>query len=66
MAQDTEEELIQGARSQFAESAATALEETAGQSPCFCHEPCRPEHDVNCPVAIWLRAARTVRLLAEE
>jgi len=66
MSQNKDEELIRGAKSQFAESAATMLEETAQQSPCLCHEPRRPEHDVHCPVAIWLRAARTVRLLAEE
>jgi hypothetical protein len=65
MSQNTEEEVIQGAKSQFAESAATVLEETAQQSPCLCPEPRRPEHDVNCPIAIWLRAARTVGLLAE-
>jgi hypothetical protein len=66
MSQHKDEELIQGARLQFAESAATMLEETAGEAPCLCPEACRPEHDLSCPVAIWLRAARTVRLLAQE
>jgi len=66
MSQNKDEELIQGATLQFAESAATMLEETAAHSHCLCPEPRQPEHDVNCPVAIWFRAARTVRLLAEE
>jgi hypothetical protein len=65
MSQSKDEELTQGARLQFAESAAAMLEETAHQSPCLCPESGHSEHDVNCPVAIWLRAARTVRLLAE-
>jgi hypothetical protein len=65
MSQSKDEELIQGARLQFAESAATMLEETAHRSPCLCPEPGHSEHDTNCPIAIWQRAARTVRLLAE-
>lgn len=65
MSQNKDEELIQGARLQFVESAAAMLEDTAHQAPCLCSEPGHAEHDVSCPVAIWLRAARTVRLLAE-
>lgn len=65
MSQSKDEKLIQGARLQFAESAAAMLEDTARQSACLCCEPSHSEHDVNCPVAIWLRAARSVRLLAE-
>jgi hypothetical protein len=64
-----DEELIEGVRLQFAESAATLLEEMATHSPCRCANQSRNnhgrDHEVECPIAIWFRAAHTVRMLAQ-
>ena len=60
MAQTRDEELIHGAKVQFADSAAILLEKMADRSSCLCAAPEGSEHDVNCPIAVWCRAASTV------
>jgi hypothetical protein len=62
----SQEELIQGARRQFADSAARLLEGMSVHSPCRCQEAQRTAHEIDCPIAIWHRAARAVRMLAED
>ena len=66
MAQTNDEELIHGAKLHFADSAGTVLGEMANHSSCLCAAPEGSEHEVNCPIAVWRRAATTVRLLARE
>ena len=62
----SQEELIQGARRHFADSAARLLEEMSVHSPCHCEQRTGTEHEVDCPIAIWYRAARAVRMKAED
>ena len=66
MEPDRDAELIHNTQVRFAQRAEKMLREMARPADCICQAPAGQEHHIVCPVSIWFRAARAVRLLAEE